>query len=137
MKQIAYRAGYKYQLARPYSVEIEIKPETNVWTDYIRLATNGVLTIEHGYSWDGPSGPAIDTKNFMRGSLVHDALYQLMRGGYIDRTHARNTADQILKRICREDGMSALRAQWVYLGVRIGGALSADPESERPVISAP
>ncbi len=137
MSQITYRAGYEYQLARPYTVGVEIKPAENIWTDYIRLDVSGVLTIERGYCWDGPSGPAIDTPNFMRGSLVHDALYQLMRGGYIDRERHRKTADQILKRICREDGMSAIRAQWVYLGVRVGGAMSADPRGERPVISAP
>jgi hypothetical protein len=30
------------------------------------------LNILEEYCWDGASGPAIDTQNFMRGSLLHD-----------------------------------------------------------------
>lgn len=78
------------------------------------------LKILKGYCWDGPSGPAIDTKDFMRGSLVHDCLYQLIRDGYITSSY-RKTADTLLKKICREDGMSLIRSIWVYLGVRIFG----------------
>ena len=37
------------------------------------------LYISKGYSWDGPSGPAIDTPDWIKASLVHDALYQLIR----------------------------------------------------------
>ena len=49
---------------------------------------------------DGPSGPAIDTKNFMRASLVHDALYQLMRLGTLDKSR-RQYADRLLQTIRR------------------------------------
>jgi len=45
----------------------------------LKADSDGGLLIKAGYSWDGPSGSAIDTKNFMQGSLVHDALYQLLR----------------------------------------------------------
>ena len=62
-----------------------------------------------GYGRDGPSGPTLDTRDFIRGSLVHDALYQLMREGLLDHS------------IHREDGMTALRAWWVYQGVRLFG----------------
>ena len=60
----------------------------------------------------------------MRGSLVHDALYQLMREGLLDLGW-RETADQELRRVCLEDGMSAIRAWWVYKAVRFGGESSA------------
>jgi len=78
------------------------------------------LDILEGYCWDGPSGPAIDTQNFMRGSLLHDCLYQLIRDGYIIPSY-RKTADIFLFKICREDGMSWIRGVWVYLGVRMFG----------------
>ena len=45
----------------------------------LEITSEGELIIRNGYSWDGPSGPTIDTKNFMQGSLIHDALCQLMR----------------------------------------------------------
>lgn len=44
---------------------------------------------------------------------------------------------RVIKRICREDGMSKLRAWWVYQGVRLGGDPAADPASKKPIISAP
>jgi hypothetical protein len=63
----------------------------------------------------------------MRGSLVHDALYQTMREQLILQEH-REYADQLLRKICIEDGMSALRAWVVFQGVRIAGASSAAPD---------
>ena len=136
--RIRYRSGYKYQLVNDYTVGTLIKPEVEIMTEMIELYPSGILTIRHGYSWDGPSGPTVDTKNFMRGSLVHDALCQLIREGSLDRAVHRPVADAILRRICREDGMSAIRAWWVYSGVRLYARFNAaDPISDYPVIEAP
>jgi len=122
------RRRYKYTLFADYlhptglriAGTVEIPP-------VITLGADGLLTIRKGYAWDGPSGPAIDTPNFMRGSLVHDALYQLMRERRIPQQH-REYADALLREICLEDGMSKARAWWVYQGVRLGGASSAAPD---------
>ena len=136
--RIAYREGYKYQLDRDYVILIEIRPADSVRSEFLELSRTGVLTIRDGYAWDGPSGPTVDTKNFMRGSLVHDALCQLIREGSLDRAVHRVVADRILRRICREDGMSAVRAWWVYSGVRLYARVNAaDPVSDYPVIEAP
>lgn len=137
MKTIAYREGYRYQLAETYRVAVFIMPPAEIKTGYLRLALNGILTIKQGYAWDGPSGPAIDTPNFMRGSLVHDALYQLMREKRLDHDRYRERADRTLQRLCIEDGMSKLRAWWVYQGVRFGGGPAADPNNENPVLRVP
>jgi len=137
MECISYKSGYKYQLKEDYTTTIDIQPEEPIVTEYIELTAAGGLTIKEGYAWDGPSGPTIDTLNFMRGSLVHDALYQLMRNEKLDRKKQRETADRILQHICREDGMSAVRAWWVYHGVRLGGDPSADPAHRKPLTRAP
>lgn len=137
MKCIAYKAGYKYQLKEDYILAIEIKSADPIDTDYIRLDVMGELTIKKGYAWDGPSGPTIDTLNFMRGSLVHDALYQLMREKHLDRDTYREAADRLLQKICKEDGMWSLRAWWVYQGVRLFADPAADPANKRPVVHAP
>ncbi len=137
MKCISYNDGYKYQLKHTYTVNIEIKPATSIDTDYIKLDAAGNLTILKGYAWDGPSGPTIDTRDFMRGSLVHDALYQLMREGHLDNHHYRDDADRILQRMCKEDGMWAARAWWVYQAVHKFANPAADPSSKRPIINAP
>lgn len=130
MKQITYRAGYKYQLARDYTVKVGITPPEQVVTPFICLSPTGVLSVKSGYAWDGPSGPTVDTSNFMRGSLVHDALYQLMRSRELD-VGWRETADKELVRICGEDGMSGIRRWWVYRGVRLGGEGSAEWQEEK------
>jgi hypothetical protein len=136
MKTIRYRSGYKYQLVEAYSVETEIRPDRLIDTDFIRLTPDGLLTVKFGYAWDGPSGPALDTRNFMRGSLVHDALYQLLREELLPGSF-REKADLELHRICREDGMSKFRAWYVLLGVRKGTGFAASPESRKPVRTAP
>ena len=137
MKCIAYNDGYKYQLKEACNVAIEIKPSIGIDTEYIKLDKEGNLTINKGYAWDGPSGPTIDTKTSMRGSLVHDAFYQLMRERLLDNDGYRETADRILQNICKEDGMWSLRAWWVYQGVRLFADPAADPASKRPIIRAP
>ena len=103
---IRYRADYKYQLANDYKISISIKPHSSIVTDFIDLATNGNLLVRKGYAWDGPSGPVIDTEENMRASLVHDALYQLMRNGKLSsRTH-RKAADKLFKEICSFNSIS-------------------------------
>ena len=135
---IQYKKGYKYQLAVDYSVWIPIKPKTDLRSDsgFIFLSSEGLLTIKHGYAWDGPSGPAIDTPNFMRSSLVHDALYQLFREGVLHRSR-RQEADLLLREHCLEDGMSKVRANWVYWAVNRFAARSSTAEGERQIIKAP
>jgi len=136
MNKIQYRAGYKYQLAADYSTAVESSPEEKIESNYIELTKEGLLTIKSGYAWDGPSGPTFDTKTFMRGSLVHDALYQLMRNGHLS-ADCRLAADQELYRICREDGMNRFRAKYVLFGVRKAAGFAADPKAKKKVHCAP
>ena len=131
-----YKAGYKYQLAEDCNVKINIKTPIDASDKYIHLDTLGNLTIKAGYAWDGPSGPTVDTKTFMRGSLVHDALYQLMREDHLSQVF-REGADKELRRLCIEDGMWKARAWWVYKGVRFGGLKSASAENRKKIYTAP
>ncbi len=134
---IKYRGGYKYQLVEEYAVEVKTFPDHDVDTEYIALNTAGRLTIHEGYAWDGPSGPSIHTKTFMRGALMHDALYQLMRHEHLDKEVWREPADLELKRICLDDGMWGIRAAWVHWAVRKWGDPSASPESKKKIHAAP
>lgn len=134
-QRIAYRAGYKYQLAETYSVQTVLFGY-DIETAYTKLYQDGLLIIKKGYAWDGPSGPTVDTKNFMRGSLIHDVLYQLLREGLLPQ-HERFIADKILQIICREDGMCKARAWWVFQGVHKFASGAADPHSKKKIIHAP
>ena len=134
---IRYRSGYKYQLHRAHVDRVDIRPAAPVVTDWVSLNLDGTLTVRGGYAWDGPSGPSLDTPSFMRASLVHDALYQLMRLGALDAQRWRAAADREMRRMCREDGMSWLRAWWVHQAVRWFGEPATWPESRKPVEAAP
>ena len=121
---------YKYQLVSDYVIAIDIKPRDNVRTKFIDLDTQGALTIKNGYAWDGPSGLGIDTRSFMRASLVHDALYQLMRAEYLDYRIQQRAADDFLRVLCVEDGMWKLRAWFNCMMLRLFGKMSARPAPE-------
>jgi hypothetical protein len=138
MEQITYQKlwRWKYRLVEDYQVHIgffETKAERGndfVWLDH------GLLTIRKGYAWDGPSGPTVDTPNWMRGSLVHDALYQLMREGHLP-PEMRKKVDLLMHSHLVEDGMSRARARLAYWGVRAFGAKSARERHEPKVRTAP
>lgn len=134
---IKYRADYKYQLADDYIIDISILPKNDIDTDYIALCTRGRLLIKAGYAWDGPSGPVIDTEENMRASIVHDALYQLMRNEYLSSRSHRRAADQIFKDICRQDGVSKYRASAYYKALRKFGRPAASPQNKKRVHKAP
>jgi hypothetical protein len=72
----------------------------------------------------------------MRGSLFHDALYQLLRLELISHKE-RVKADRLLSDICKEDGMWKWRADGWEKAVHEFGIFAADPEHEKPVIVAP
>jgi hypothetical protein len=135
---IKYRKidSYKYQLMDRYVHDTQWALPKGLETGgkWVTLSKTGRLTIKKGYAWDGPSGPTIDTPNFMRGSLVHDALYQLMREKLL-KQNKRKPADVLLWMICLKDGMSRPRADYVYHAVRtFGGGSARPPKKPRQVI---
>jgi len=134
---IEYRSGYKYQLASDYSIKISIKPKKDIAIDFIKLDTKGNLTILKSYAWDGPSGPVIDRKENMRASLVHDALYQLMRHRKLTAKTHKDKADRIFKKICIQDGISRKTAEVYYYGLKVGGKPATKPENKKEIHKAP
>lgn len=134
--QIEYREGYKYQLVEDYAFYAGVLPAAIIDTKFLNLTPDGWLLIRAGYAWDGPSGPAIDTANAMRASLVHDAFYQLLREGLLPQVH-RITADRLYKAICLEAGMIEPRAWAHYRALVAAGGAAADPANRKPILTAP
>jgi hypothetical protein len=136
--RIRYRAGYKYQLVNDYQVQLKfIRPAYDIETEFIRLSRDGVLWLRHGYASDGPSGPTKDSPDSMRGAFVHDALYQLIRDGYLDLKEHRGQADREFLVILLEDNMHPTKAQLWYAAVRIAAEKSATPAGAHPMLEAP
>ena len=135
------RRHWKYRLVTDefYVTGIKIPPHPHdpafipaVDTEFITMTADGQITVKAGYVWDGASGPTFDTKNTFTASLIHDALYQLMREGLLDRKW-RKRADKILYEILRSRGMWKFRAKLWYRAVRA----SAGPAAESDVLTAP
>lgn len=134
---IKYRSGYKYQLASDYVIQTRIKPKKAVDRPFLKMALDGTLTVAAGYAWDGPSGPVLDTDENLRASLVHDALYQLMRKRHLTIKHHKDKADKLFKKLCIEDGVPSATAKIYYMGLKVAGKPSADPRNEKKIHSAP
>ena len=134
MKYVKIR-DYKYKTAEHYEVVTGIFPPSPIYTEFIELDSTGLMSIKSGYSWDGPSGPTIDTKNFMTGSLVHDAFYQLIREGHLSRDYGHK-ANVLLREMCLNAGMSKFRAWYVYKSVEAFGFLSLKREPPAKVLEA-
>lgn len=134
---IEYRTGYKYQLAMDYSIKTTIKPKKLVDDDFIKMTKDGWLTIIKGYAWDGPSGPVVDRTENMRASLVHDALYQLMRHKRLTAKEHKDKADLLFKKLCKQDGVPGPVAHAYYVGLQLGGKPNTDPANRKKLHVAP
>ena len=95
----------------------------------IKLLDQGTLILGEGFHWDGASGPAIDTRNFLIPSAVHDALYILMRDGLLEKSY-RTMADDLLVKMCLDGGMSKLRAAYIGFAVKHFGAAALEKGME-------
>lgn len=147
--QIKYKTGYRHQLYENCMVCIEIYPEQSIATRYIYLSPDGNMLIRDGYAWDGPSGPCrwladrmpewiqkIYLKHILPGSLVHDALCQLMRLGLLGPTWA-DQVNMEFKKVNLDSGMSRPRAWWTHKAVDKFGDFAMDPKNKKPVLTAP
>lgn len=125
---------YKYELDKDYSIIIGIQGKT-INEEYIALKKNGELTVKQGYLWDGPTDPAPDWECLMRASLIHDALYQLMREKKIGQGW-RRLADRLFKDMSKEDGLPDTAAEIAYWALRTFAGFAAKPEANSDPVLA-
>ena len=139
---IYYRKGYKYQLSRDATTDLKLFVPFpalfgDIITEYIVLTSEGVLWNKRGYAWDGCSGPTWDDKTNMRGGMVHDSFYQLIRLGLLPPAW-KEYADDLLRAICLAKGMSSIRGWYYHEGVKDFGGKAAQPGYEPyPELTAP
>lgn len=106
--------GYKYIVEESSAYNLPKLAFITFESKYLSLK-DGYLIIKPGYAWDGASGPTRDDKSNMRGSLVHDALYQILREGDIKAAEfVRQYADELLRDICIADSPNKAWAKIRY-----------------------
>jgi len=96
----------------------ELRSEPGEEDAWVSLA-NQCLQIRAGFAWDG-AWPLPRWRCLLRASLVHDALYHLMRKDGMP-WHLRRYADAQLRKIAIEDGAPAWLAAACYYAVRLFG----------------
>ena len=132
MNHIKYKSGYKYQLDELFEIDTGFigKPHRSSFLSFYGF---GKLVIHEGYAWDGSSW-SLDNKKSMPASVVHDALYQLMRMGYIDPEIYRDKADLLYQRMCVDAKMCKWWAWLRYKALVWFGGAASDPDNRRPII---
>ncbi|MFT6845905.1 MAG: hypothetical protein ACJAUV_002105 [Flavobacteriales bacterium] len=140
MERACYRKlnKYKYQLREDFEITIDIKGFSCEIEELVTLKEDGELRVSNGYAWDGASGPTIDTLSSMRGSLVHDVLYQLLRMEKLPQSQVIE-ADVVFRNIILKDGMIPIRARVWYRGLRLANGRAARPgtEEDEKIFCAP
>lgn len=78
--KLRYIDGLKYRSTESYWAMCNLRPHREIHLHRINLTRDGLFFLEAGYSSDGPSGPTIDTRDFMPGAMGwHDPCYELLR----------------------------------------------------------
>lgn len=140
---------WKYELVENFEYQTDIKLSKPYVSRYLWLTKNGLLLIRKGYRWDGPSGPTLDTPSVMTPSLIHDALFQLIRLGILNEEEHKPIADSILEkeilvRATKTDKwykyplywFDKIRAGYYYYGVKYFSGYACKPreDGEEPEI---
>ncbi len=114
---LAFSSGFKHQV-REVPQLFDVKALGSIpQIDWKWLhIKNGILIIDLWYGWDGCSGPTWDNDSSMRGSLLHDALTQLMRQNLLDR-RLKPVMDQMFHDQLIADGFWKFRADYYLWGV--------------------
>ena len=138
-RRIYWHPVYKYQLEAPFiyiwrhvyalpSRLVQVANDGQVWavlySDPV-MPDVLMLRIATGYCWDGASGPAIDTPDAMRGSLVHDCHQQFISSGVLPYRPWKRLGDAELRQVLIEDDMPAWRAWAWWFAVRAFGGVTA------------
>lgn len=125
-------SAYKYRTLKSFIyAQKHILPEKDIIHPLFSITSEGIITIEMGYAWDGPTGPVFSERTVIKSTLVHDALYQMMRLRMLPLS-ARKGADRVFRDICVEDGMSKTLANFYYQCLRVFGEKYAAMQDDPP-----
>ncbi len=136
-RRMMFRREYKYLVMEKYVFQLEhTYPAFTVYRQsHLQREASPLpmfafegnrLLVYPGYSWDGASGPAVDTRSSMAPSLMHDCAYQSIRMGRLSRDY-RKAADSDFRELLRSEGMGRVWSRVRYWALRAFGSRAAKP----------
>ena len=129
-----YVEGIKLQVREENEwFKTTIKPKKDIITPFIKLYTDGVMIVCIGYASDGASGPAPNRKGNTRPATGHDALYELIRNGYLPWELWEEADVNCLIWLKREGAWRI--TQWLWRkALAYAGGKHALPENKRKIL---
>lgn len=100
--------GRNWRLIEGFKYQTEIMPAETIVSPFFIFHETGEIEPLKGFCWDGPTG-GFDTPNTMLASLLHDIGCILRKRGLLTDEQIEQF-DDLYYNICREKGMSKLRA---------------------------
>src|SRR5574343_35553 len=121
-EDLLFVKGFKYQISEDFIIRLEgITIDRDIIVEeFYEFYKDGTLILKRGFAWDGASGPTLDTKDTYIPSAVHDALYRMIRHGYLPLSF-KPIADKIFYELLLQYGMFKLRAYIWYVMVSLFG----------------
>jgi hypothetical protein len=118
-----YKSGYRYVSQEAVTVKVGHALHAPLQAPFASIAAES-LCVMGRYAWDGASFTPFKyfgtPTAWLTPSLVHDALYQLIREGLLDRQH-RAAADRLFQDMLIERGVWRGLALVAYYAVRVCG----------------
>ena len=118
-----YKSGYRYVSQEAVVVDVGAELHVPLQAPLASIAAE-TLCVMSRYAWDGASFTPFKwfgtPKPWLTPSLVHDALYQLIREGLMDRSY-RAAADRLFRTMLIERGVWRWMAWVAYWSVRVFG----------------
>ena len=117
-----YKTGYEHKTNCAWYFDTEVYPPETIETDLIRLTTKGSVRLRKHFSWNG-ANCCPEFKTSIRGSALHDALFQLLGSGLLDMKWLPQANKEMLK-TCKKSGMWAITRVLIRTGLRIGSRVA-------------
>jgi len=138
-----YQKVQGFRVYKDWSYQTEIATDRIIKTYYIDLV-KGLLIMKRGFCFEGSApGPkwfliaaGILGKKSKRGYCVHDAIYALIRNGYLEPVW-KESADSLMHEIHLKDRMVKTAAKIVYKSVVSFADFAIDPINRVKVKTAP
>ena len=129
-----YQKVQGFRVAETWEYQTQIATDRIIRTEWVDLV-EGLLIMKKGFCFE-PSGPTIKTKSIQQGCCAHDAIYFLIRNGYLE-SYWKEAGDDLMREVHLGDEVAKIRAGYFHWFVDKLGDPSIDPRNRKSILTAP